>query len=449
MKKFLLFVLALFGCVSGAAAVEKCFVPTGRFELAGFQKSTDDEFLYDADGNIYECDDEFCTDSQEVTMPEGHIWQGKTYGESVKYRCRIGDFLNEDRWERVALDNRTQEFTEDKIEYATGGCGNPVGLTEYRFGQFSADNEFIYDKGKVYECDNEFCKDGAEMCFDAGHYWKGKEIKGAVKYRCEGRTNWVQIEIGDKCVGGKIAPGPGDSDKPEPGENKKSCVDSRTTPEGKACCSLSPSVAKWENGQCVCVDTNREFSYSDLQGYCNAKGAEDGSYKCDDYDKFAIDTWRSQCEESADVLERIQQLEDFCDSGNVKTDEFNKMFNAIQSLVNDNCQKSTVIQEVVVIEAKPKNTDAERKKILAAENVLKNIESGFDVSVWKDADGKFNTARLASDSIAGVVLGTAGGLITSSVIKKHQVEDGFEDINCVIGGQSVAGWGDEFSVGVQ
>ena len=80
---------------------------------------------------------------------------------------------------------------------------------------------------------------------------------------------------------------------------------------------------------------------------------------------------------------------------------------------------------------------------------MDSISNGFEVSVWKNAEGEFNTARLASDSIAAVVLGTAGGLITSSVMKKHQVEDGFEDLKCVIGGQSVAGWGDEFRVGMQ
>ena len=68
-------------------------------------------------------------------------------------------------------------------------------------------------------------------------------------------------------------------------------------------------------------------------------------------------------------------------------------------------------------------------------------------SVWKTADGKFNTARLLSDSIAGVVLGTAGGLITANVVKKNQIEEGFEDLRCTIGGQAVADWGDEFSVG--
>ncbi len=80
---------------------------------------------------------------------------------------------------------------------------------------------------------------------------------------------------------------------------------------------------------------------------------------------------------------------------------------------------------------------------------LEKLSNGFKVSKWKNEDGKFNGARLVSDSVAGVVLGTAGGLITSSVIKKNQVEDGFEDINCVVGGQVVAGWKDQFNVGVQ
>ena len=80
---------------------------------------------------------------------------------------------------------------------------------------------------------------------------------------------------------------------------------------------------------------------------------------------------------------------------------------------------------------------------------LETIGSRFDVSVWKNKDGKFNTARLASDGVAGVGLGTAGGLITSSMVKKNQIEKGFEDIKCTIGDQSVADWGDEFMVGMQ
>ena len=80
---------------------------------------------------------------------------------------------------------------------------------------------------------------------------------------------------------------------------------------------------------------------------------------------------------------------------------------------------------------------------------MKSLLKGLKTSVWKDKDGNFNKHRLLSDSIAGVVLGTAGGLITSTVMKKVQVKNGYEDIQCTINGQSVASYGDEFSVGIK
>ena len=92
------------------------------------------------------------------------------------------------------------------------------------------------------------------------------------------------------------------------------------------------------------------------------------------------------------------------------------------------------------------NKEISNKKI---EELSNKIKSGLKVSVWKDKDGKFNKHRLLSDSIAGVVLGTAGGLITSTVMKKVQVKNGYEDIQCTINGQSVASYGDEFSVGIK
>ena len=89
------------------------------------------------------------------------------------------------------------------------------------------------------------------------------------------------------------------------------------------------------------------------------------------------------------------------------------------------------------------------KRIDQAVATLNTIRDGLRVNKWRNEEGKFNTSRLLSDSIAGVVLGTAGGLITSSVVKKSQVSDGFEDMQCTIGGQVVAGWGDQFRVGIQ
>ncbi len=104
----------------------------------------------------------------------------------------------------------------------------------------------------------------------------------------------------------------------------------------------------------------------------------------------------------------------------------------------------------LILKRQQDNAIAASKSVMkSASDALNAIRSGFDVSVWKNEEGKFNTARLVSDSVAGVVLGTAGGLITSNIVKKNQVESGFENIQCTVGGQSVANWGDEFMVGIQ
>ncbi|MBO7656164.1 MAG: hypothetical protein J6S80_00345 [Alphaproteobacteria bacterium] len=80
---------------------------------------------------------------------------------------------------------------------------------------------------------------------------------------------------------------------------------------------------------------------------------------------------------------------------------------------------------------------------------LLKLQESLDVSVWRNAEGKFNTARLASDSIAGVVLGTVGGIVTSKLVKKNQLKKGFEDLSCHVGGQRVADYGDSFRMGLE
>ena len=70
-------------------------------------------------------------------------------------------------------------------------------------------------------------------------------------------------------------------------------------------------------------------------------------------------------------------------------------------------------------------------------------------SQWKNQEGNFNTARLMSDATAAVVLGTVGGVVSTKIIKKKQLEKGYDVLHCTIGGQTVADWGDEFSVGLQ
>ncbi|MGN0917151.1 MAG: hypothetical protein ACI4NZ_02990 [Candidatus Enterousia sp.] len=113
------------------------------------------------------------------------------------------------------------------------------------------------------------------------------------------------------------------------------------------------------------------------------------------------------------------------------------------------CVKKRYILRLEEVERNKPAANAKQGEIYAIIDDLKNLSDDMGKSHWKNASGGFNTARLASDSIAGVVLGTVGGVITSNVIKKNQVKGGFEDINCTVGGQRVAGFADEFNVGIQ
>lgn len=99
-----------------------------------------------------------------------------------------------------------------------------------------------------------------------------------------------------------------------------------------------------------------------------------------------------------------------------------------------------------------KETDPKLKANLneASENLTKFFSKiDADRSVWKNADGSFNGVRLASDLTAGVVLGTVGGVVSGVLIKKSQVEKGFDALHCTVGGQKIADWGDEFRVGLR
>ncbi len=98
-----------------------------------------------------------------------------------------------------------------------------------------------------------------------------------------------------------------------------------------------------------------------------------------------------------------------------------------------------------------KSADSDSKKISAARDRLAEFfkKTDSDKSVWKNADGSFNGVRLASDLTAGVVLGTVGGVVSGVLIKKSQVEKGFDALNCTVGGQKIADWGDEFTVGMR
>lgn len=106
---------------------------------------------------------------------------------------------------------------------------------------------------------------------------------------------------------------------------------------------------------------------------------------------------------------------------------------------------------------------AEQQAVQQAAQELQNLQSRIDryaetimdiedahaddkVSAWKNADGKFNTSRLLSDSIAGIALGTVGGLVVNKVVKDKHVETGFKEIGCAIDDERVADFDDVFVI---
>ena len=137
----------------------------------------------------------------------------------------------------------------------------------------------------------------------------------------------------------------------------------------------------------------------------------------------------------------LQTAQKYCNNDTVNKMLLQSQYNAIMSAINAAVEKYPNLANLV---------DGNISIKILVQNIENSRQSlASDASVWRTADGKFNVARLASDSIAGVVLGTAGGIITSNVVKKNQVKRGFDDVMCTVGGQSVADWGDEFRVGIR
>ena len=188
-------------------------------------------------------------------------------------------------------------------------------------------------------------------------------------------------------------------------DKKLGCI---MTPEGK-CRSAKDTNVIWDAGksECTCNDLSK-YKYDPSSNKCKKNGE---FAKCDSMRSEAI--WKDN--ECVCVKKNKKYVDGTCEY----TEEHKQK---LQEL-------TTEIDETVA-----------------------NIEAaadGLESSKWRNEDGKFNTARLASDAAAGVVLGTIGGVVSSKIIKKKQVENGFEDIRCVVADQEVAEWGDEFQIGLR
>lgn len=404
---------------------------------SGNQDPDDNEFLYasksqfdaanagynntnhttSGSGKGYECDNKHCSHTSIVDMPAGHVFKGKVINHKETYQCQA------DKWD---------DFDDYWYPVGKGVCH--AGKT---YGDINVGQKYMGRLSKE-ECSGFELTDDLGVEFDLICREGPKLVCKAMKCR-----DGFKADNG-KCVAdNKVDPTPNPDPKPKPDPSPKlTCRQQRAngTPTGLACCDTDKDADyNKATDQCVCKDSNKEFKIKDGKGVCEAKGTTQPGIPvaCNcTVDLSVVSSAESSCAAQS-MATAINQVRVECEKGADCNGQTVRVYvNAIAEAMSS-CANQPVEPEI------------NKKRLAEAITAIDKYRSGLDVSVWKDAEGNFNTARLVSDSIAGVVLGTAGGLITSSVVKKNQVKNGFEDVVCTIGGQTVGSYGDEISVGIQ
>ena len=220
--------------------------------------------------------------------------------------------------------------------------------------------------------------------------------------------------------------------------------------EAIACCNLTDSTWIPEIGRCVCNKDTKNWKYDakTKKGECVDEGTKNEkecrvnlfvNINCADgrnsfYNQYDFRTTRKDAEDCKNWETLLKREISSLSGGAVSAGDYTGVtVEELKNLIYQVCGRGPSADEI-----------AEAKRTL--QRFFDNAKD--EASVWKKSDGSFNTARLASDLTAGVVLGTVGGVISGHVIKKNQIKKGFEVLHCTVGGHIVANWGDEFSVGL-
>jgi len=483
MKKILVAV------VSGIFYVQNVFSMCNTdhtLTFKGNQKPEHDEFLYlskyqydasvegykntkkqnSGSGKAYECDGwntSGCSVGETVIMPAGHVFMGSVVNTEQKYECTRMPF--NDKWVAVG-----DCMCCNSLQYGNIPVGGAYSQNISK-AECSGYNKTDETHGKLFqlrclknrnllcwavECDdqnmlpdsNGICvtkKKRADTC--------SATIKGQTVVLDRGAESSIDLTAAEcsaavKVAGASMDPngryhfycGPmckkvGCQQGYENDENgvcvkkgnKKTCRELRAgmSIEAIACCDTGTD-AVWDSpikGKCNCKDSNTHFEIVGGRGQCVANITPP---------PFIIPPVIPQpCSDPDNMDSNCKCIV----AGTVERDGKCVCRDDNQEIKNGKCEWTA--KYVAGLES-----DLDSKF-----NSLSATIGGFEKNVWRDENGEFNTARLASDSIAGVVLGTVGGIVTANLVKKAQVKQGFEDIGCYIGGQSVAGYGDEFNVG--
>lgn len=380
----------------------------------------DDDYLVpQGGGGCYECDKDACRTGTQLTVFNASL-EGQQYNGWQAFVCSTG---GNDLWKKVPLPDCTDDL-HSRLKNSRNTKRAPWNPNEPGESQNNQES-YVFIGADV--CLTWVCLSGYEEVVSADGTEAECVIKGKkVKPEPDPKPN--------------PDPKPKPNPAPNPNPNPSGCRASRMgNAIGMACCDLKSSEAKWDGSSCNCVDATKEFKINAKgKGECVAKTETVVPAACNcSVDLTLVANAESSCAAKS-MASAINMVKVECGKGAGCNGQTVSVYvNAIAEAMNS-C--SAPVED---------ESNVNTKRLAEAVAALDKYRSGLDVSVWKDAEGNFNTARLVSDSIAGVVLGTAGGLITSSVVKKNQVKSGFEDVVCTIGGQEVGSYGDEISVGIQ
>ena len=347
----------------------------------------------------------------------------------------------------------------------------------------------VWEDFTVRECSsNKVIKSGVTSVNIKTSSWKDLTNQGApgwlvvnrdacYEIDCDTDHGWYYDSASQTCKERKVDPNPNPDPTPDP--ERKTCRERRVNmgTDAIACCDTGKE-ADWTGGQCVCKDKSKEFRIVNGRGKCVAKDVpgqktcreqhategtrrmaccdvedagtgywENGDCYCNDKKaEFKVNNFIGQC-----IAPSVQPTKDCPSDAHPSSDNKTCVCNDDKNMEYDGSKCICKDRNKEVKDGKCEYSEAYIAILISGldskYDTLSTTIGGFEKNVWRDADGNFNTARLASDSIAGVVLGTVGGIVTANLVKKAQVKQGFEDIGCYIGGQSVADYGDEFNVG--
>lgn len=457
-----LVLITLFGVLCTMPAFAKNMCGEHEISFRGTQKPHHDEYIYstmaaynEADdksckgeckikkGMVYECDNSYCANASLIlTDTNDYVWQRNRVDKYTLFKCSNTKIA--DKWQKVArvrdcrlvsgfdIKSWKMEHTVNNPNVRLWSKLNKEGY-EYCYGTKDATNVKYPDANNVQKI---IAKEG-DSC--TAQDLKKINAKKGVLIRVLASADALQCSA-TECLSGMEKYNVNGASHCRTPEKK-----AEPKPEPK----IEPTPAPTTDENCTADQLIKLWAF---EGKKNAEGV----------------CWPTKCMSErvlAQIDDEHKSPECIIPSEACGPGKKLKVYETTdgQRITFRECEDDETMEEITkrheeLMDKADKTIEESRNLRLSGElkNRINNAYSQFNsltenlaTKKWRNKDGKFNTARLASDGVAGVVLGTTAGLITAHVVKKGQIKNGYEDIKCTIAGQEVSGWGDELTVGVR